>query len=172
MNRAGTGLRTLFAMLLVAAIAGCSAERGAERDAQAVLVDEAGVAIGGYDVVAYFVENRPVAGSAEHAMKWNGANWWFSSAANRTAFAADPEAYAPAYGGWCAYGMAQGYAAETDPVNGWTIHEGRLYLNWDAEITADWRADKAGYLQRSEANWPDVRDQLGDGSATVYWHES
>ena len=85
-------------------------------------------------------------------------------------FVAAPEKYAPAYGGWCAYGVAEGYAAETDPVTGWTIDDGRLYLNWDVEVSADWRTDKAGYLKKSEPNWSTVQTQLQEGGATVYWH--
>ncbi len=164
-------LLTLSVVLLSVILVGCGQGSGDAAIAGPVLTDADGVAIQGYDAVAYFVDNRPNQGSPEYGADWNGARWWFSSAENRDLFLSDPESFAPAYGGWCAYGMAEGYAAETDPVNGWTIHEGRLYLNWDAEITADWRADKAGFLKKSEAQWPEVEGQLQDGSATVYWHE-
>ncbi len=97
--------------------------------------------------------------------------YWFVSEEALQAFKKDPEKFLPEYGGWCAYGMAEGYAAETDPVNGWTIHEGRLYLNWNAEVSEQWNADKKGFLEKSEAQWPTVNRQLSQGTATVYWHD-
>ena len=68
--------------------------------------------------------------------------------------------------------MAEGYAAETDPVNAWTIHEGKLYLNWDAEVAREWRSDVESLLLQSESNWPEVRGGLLDGTAQIYWHDS
>ena len=163
-------VRTLtpILLLLAAFITGCAQ---ADRDAGVVLATPAGVAIEGYDPVAYFTVGSPTRGEPGFALQHAGATWWFASAEHRDLFESDPEKYAPAYGGWCAYGMAEGYAAETDPVNGWTIHEGRLYLNWDAEISSAWNAERAQYLEKSEANWPEVNRQLDQGSATVYWQE-
>ncbi|MFT7177557.1 MAG: YHS domain-containing protein [Halioglobus sp.] len=157
-------------LVLTLVFTGC-ADTDSSRPAGEVLVDELGVAIEGFDTVAYHLADTAVQGQSDYATQWNGATWWFSSQTNRQLFIAEPEKYAPAYGGWCAYGVAEGYAAETDPVNGWTIHEGRLYLNWDAEVSADWRTDKAGYLKKSEPNWSTVQTQLQEGGATVYWHE-
>lgn len=152
-------------------LTGCGSGSPSGRVAGDILVDEQGIAIDGYDPVAYFLSDQPAQGMAEHSLEWGGATWWFSTAENRALFVASPESYAPAYGGWCAYGMADGYAAQTDPVNGWTIADGKLYLNWDAEVTAEWRADKAAYLKQSEAKWSTVREELRAGKATVYWHE-
>lgn len=164
-------VRALAAALVLSLVfAGCGGS-DSDRPAGEVLVDELGVAIEGFDPVAYHLVDTAVQGLAEHTAQWNEATWWFSSDANRQLFIAEPEKYAPAYGGWCAYGVAEGYAAETDPVNGWTIHEGRLYLNWDAEVSADWRTDKAGYLKKSEPKWSTVQKELQEGGATVYWHE-
>lgn len=163
--------RILWLTVVVSLVlAGCQEEQS-DRVAGEILVNEQGIAIEGYDPVAYFLVSQPRLGKAEHSAQWNGATWWFSSAENRDLFVASPEAYAPAYGGWCAYGMAEGYAAETDPVSGWTVADGRLYLNWDADITSQWRADQANYLQRSEAKWSTVQRALRSGEATVYWHE-
>lgn len=167
MIKRSMGLCGLLCLWLV----GCQ-DAATERVAGEILVTDQGVAIEGYDPVAYFQSGGAVLGSVEHSAEWDGATWWFSSAENRNLFVQSPDAYAPVYGGWCAYGMADGYAAETDPVNGWTIHEGKLYLNWDAEITAEWRADKNELLQQSEANWSTVRDELRLGKATVYWHDN
>src|SRR5262245_15678225 len=94
----------------------------------------AGVALKGYDPVAYFTENKPVKGLSEFAYEWMGAEWYFSSAANRELFMANPEKYAPQYGGYCAYAVSRGHTADISP-NNWKIVEGRLYLNngWFAE---------------------------------------
>ena len=123
---------TPILLLLAAFLSGCAQS---DRNAGVVLTTPAGIAIEGYDPVAYFTEGQAVPGKPEFSLRHDGATWLFASAEHRALFESDPEKYSPAYGGWCAYGMAEGYAAETDPVNGWTIHEGRLYLNWDAEIS-------------------------------------
>ncbi|MDX1431980.1 MAG: YHS domain-containing (seleno)protein [Gammaproteobacteria bacterium] len=126
-------------------------------------------AIRGYDVIAYFTESRAVRGSPEHRVEWRGASWLFASAANKARFEADPSAYAPQYGGWCAYGMFKGYAAETDPVNAWTIHDGKLYLNWDADVARKWRGDIPRHVSRADENWPQVEAALEQGEAVVHW---
>ena len=167
----GIARLNILAILFFTLSACGGASTDAPRMAMPVLTDTDGVAIQGYDPVSYFVAGAAQQGSPEYSAEWGGARWWFTSEANRSRFLGDPEQYAPAYGGWCAFGMAEGYAAETDPVNGWTIHEGRLYLNWDADVTSQWRATKESYLERSEPNWPEVKRQLQDGSATIYWHE-
>ena len=112
-----------------------------------------GVAIDGYDPVAYFTAGRPVEGSKEHSFEWEGATWRFASAENRGLFAKEPGKYAPQYGGYCAYAIANGYTADIDP-DAWTIHEGKLYLNYDEKIEAKWRADKASFIAKADANWP------------------
>lgn len=116
---------------------------------------EGGIAIDGSDAVAYFIESAPVAGSAEYELMWKGATWRFSSEANRAAFEADPEAYAPQFGGYCAWAVAEGYTASTVP-EAWTIHEGKLYLNFSRRIQRRWERDIPGNVARGEANWPSV----------------
>lgn len=112
-----------------------------------------GLALDGYDPVAYFEEGRPVPGSKAFTHAWSGATWRFASAAHRDAFAAAPERYAPQYGGFCAWAVAHGYTADVDP-EAWKIVEGRLYLNCDKEVQAKWEADVPGHIQRADANWP------------------
>jgi hypothetical protein len=114
-----------------------------------------GVALGGTDPVAYFTEGRPVRGRPEHALIWRGATWHFASAANRAAFEADPRAHAPQFGGWCAWAVAEGYTAPTDP-GAWAIEGGRLYLNFDRRVQRRWERDIPGHIARAEANWPAV----------------
>ena len=112
-----------------------------------------GVAIEGYDPVAYFTEGRPVEGSRAHNFEWRGATWRFASAENRARFVAEPERYAPQYGGYCAWAVAHGYTAGIDP-EAWTIHDGRLFLNYDKAIEAKWRADMAAQIVAADAAWP------------------
>ena len=116
---------------------------------------EGSVAIDGTDTVAYFTEGGPRAGSPEFATFWNGATWQFSSAANRDLFEADPTAYAPQFGGYCAWAAAEGYVAPTVP-EAWTIHDGRLYLNFSRRIQRRWERDIPGNIARGNANWPAI----------------
>ena len=112
-------------------------------------------AAGGYDVVAYFTEARPVVGSASFQHAWKGANWRFASAAARDAFAADPERYAPAYGGHCAWAASQGYRASGSP-HAWRIVEGRLFFNYDARVHRLWEGNIPGFVESADRNWPGI----------------
>lgn len=112
-----------------------------------------GVAINGYDPVAYFTENRPVEGSAAHTERWNGVIWRFASAENRDLFAADPEKYAPQYGGYCAFAAAKNQFAKTEP-DAFTVHEGKLYLNYDQGIKRRWDGDKEAFIEAANGYWP------------------
>jgi len=117
-----------------------------------VVVDAQGVAIGGHDVVAYFTEGRAVPGSEAFEHRWNGAIWRFASAEARDRFAADPEAFAPRYGGWCAWAASEGRLARGDPLV-WRIVDGRLYFNCSAQAQARWEADLEGAIARGDAYW-------------------
>ncbi len=111
-----------------------------------------GLAVHGYDVVAYFTDGRPVRGTTAFVHRWRDAEWRFATAAHRDAFAADPERYAPQYGGFCAYGVAQGAQVDVDPT-AWRIVDGRLYLNIDHSVQRRWQQDIAGYIRQGDANW-------------------
>ncbi len=113
------------------------------------------LAIGGYDAVAYFTEGRPVEGSKAFTSAYKGAQWRFSSAANQAKFDADPTAYAPQYGGYCAYAVAQGDTVSARPEL-WTIHRGKLYLNYSRDVNQTWRADMEAYIEQADANWPEL----------------
>jgi YHS domain-containing protein len=114
-----------------------------------------GVAVGGYDPVAYFMQGKPVQGSNDITLQHGGATWRFASAENRAAFEADPAKYAPQYGGYCAYAVSQGHTAKAEP-DAWTIHDGKLYLNYDKNVQAMWEKDIPGYIKKADANWPGV----------------
>jgi YHS domain-containing protein len=116
-------------------------------------LESGGVAIKGTDPVAYFLEGRPVPGKPEHGLDWQGARFLFASAANQERFAADPERYAPVYGGYCAYGVSRGYLVKIEP-EAWTIHEGRLFLNYDLAVRDTWLEDVPGYVAKADAEFP------------------
>ena len=118
----------------------------------------AGVAIKGYDPVAYFEDRKPVKGDAAYAYQWMGATWRFSSAAHREAFMKDPDRYAPQYGGFCAYGVSEGHTAPVDP-EAWSIVGGKLYLNHDKKVREDWRKDTDGRIRKADQNWPKLAGQ-------------
>lgn len=117
-----------------------------------------GVAIHGYDPVAYFTDHSPVKGSKNFTATFEGATFYFASAAHRDEFKADPAHYAPAYGGFCAFGTAQGHKAPTEP-QAFTIANGKLYLNYNDDVMKTWRQDIPGYIQKANDNWGDVRQQ-------------
>lgn len=112
-------------------------------------------AIKGYDPVAYFKEMKAVEGSQEFLFEWKGANWYFSTKENLNAFKEDPEAYAPQYGGYCAYAVSQGYTYRTNP-EAWKIVDGKLYLNYSAGIKKKWEANQTEFIQLANGNWPNV----------------
>lgn len=114
-----------------------------------------GFALGGTDPVSYFEEGRPRRGSADHRAQWNGAIWLFADERNRDRFLADPEAFAPQYGGWCAWAAARGYAASTTP-DAWAIVDGRLYLNYSRRIHRRWEANRESDIRDADANWPNI----------------
>jgi YHS domain-containing protein len=117
-----------------------------------------GVALRGHDPVAYFSDNKPLKGSPEHQAEYKGSTFHFASKANRDAFVADPAKYAPQYGGFCAYGMASGYKAATDPA-AFSIVDGKLYLNYNRDIQTQWRADRPGFIDKANGNWPAASKQ-------------
>jgi len=119
-------------------------------------VDSSGLALKGYDPVAYFSEKKPVPGKTEFTVRHEDATYRFASAANRDAFAAAPAKYAPQYGGYCAFGMASGYKAPIEP-DAWTVAEGKLYLNYSQSVRRQWSSDVPGYVRKADANWPTVR---------------
>jgi YHS domain-containing protein len=119
----------------------------------AINIDWKGVAIKGYDPVAYFTMSKPVKGDKDHVVNWMGATWRFASAGNRDLFEKDPEKYAPRYGGYCAYGVANNYLVKIDP-KAWTVYEGRLYLNYSLDVREQWKGDIPGNIMKADDNWP------------------
>ncbi len=118
----------------------------------AVFVD-GGVAIRGVDAVAYFTQSERIDGTAEFTAEHGGAVWQFSSAENRDLFVAEPEKYAPAYGGYCAYALSLGAHKVTTDPDAWTIVDGRLYLNKTLRMRTLWQGDIPGRIEKADANW-------------------
>ncbi|MEO6624931.1 MAG: YHS domain-containing (seleno)protein [Burkholderiaceae bacterium] len=109
-------------------------------------------AINGYDPVAYFTVGKPVKGQDTLAYEWMGAKWKFSSQANLDLFKGNPEKYAPQYGGYCAYGVVQDALIKVEPEQ-FTVRDGKLYLNYDADIQAKWLKDPAGFIKQADAKF-------------------
>ena len=112
-------------------------------------------AIKGYDPVAYFSQGEPAKGRGAHSHEWMGATWYFANAENRELFAAEPEKYAPQYGGYCAYAVSQGYTAKIDP-DAWKIVDDKLYLNFSLKVQKIWEEDIPGYIAKADVNWPKI----------------
>ncbi len=112
-------------------------------------------AIEGYDPVAYFTEEQPVKGKDEYSFEYNGGVFKFASAENLALFTANPEKYAPQYGGYCAYAVSEGYTAKIDP-DAWTIVDDKLYLNYNQSIRKRWSKDIPGRIAKANENWPKV----------------
>jgi YHS domain-containing protein len=115
-----------------------------------VFADSEG-AIRGYDPVAYHTEGMAVKGDPAYSFEYNNAEWHFSSAENLALFQANPDRYAPQYGGYCAYGMSKGYVVSTDP-KAWTIVHDKLYLNYSLSVRDTWLDDVPGHIAKADSN--------------------
>lgn len=129
----------------------------------AAIFTEDGIAIRGTDPVAYFTEGRPVQGVQDYAYEWQGVTWLFANAKHQDLFANDPEAYAPQYGGFCAYGVSQGALVSIVP-EAWAIVDGKLYLNVSADVQQLWQEDIPRYISQANQNWPRLTSQNSQGN--------
>jgi YHS domain-containing protein len=111
------------------------------------------LAIKGYDAVAYFTEGKAVKGKKEHSFEWQDAVWRFASREHLEQFQADPEKYAPQYGGYCAWAVSQGETADIDP-EAWKIVDGKLYMNYNQKIQKQWEEDIPGFIASADEQWP------------------
>jgi hypothetical protein len=121
-----------------------------------------GLAVHGYDVVAFFTNGAPMLGDDRFATVHENATYRFASQANLDAFQADPSRYAPAYGGFCAYGVSVGKKFDGDPRY-WKIVDGRLYLNLNRDIQENWLEDVAGNIRKAENKWAEIRNTAAKG---------
>lgn len=129
-----------------------------ERATAALNVDAKGIALKGFDPVSYRAPSGPVQGKPEFSARHDGATYLFASAANRDAFKAGPDAYAPAFGGFCAMGVALNKKLDVDP-HLWRIVDGKLYLNVHKGAQTRWLEDPKGNIAKAAANWPSIKDK-------------
>ena len=123
--------------------------------AEPLVFQRNGLAISGYDPVAYFTEGGPVAGDAAFQTLHDDAIFQFASAENLAMFEADPLAFAPQYGGYCAFAVSRGYTAKTEP-DAWSIFQDKLYLNFSKAVRARWALNKRANVAAADENWPSV----------------
>ncbi|QBK30008.1 YHS domain-containing (seleno)protein [Roseitalea porphyridii] len=147
--------RRAFLALGGGALATALMAAGARKARAEKLNLDGGVAIKGHDPVAYFVSGEAVPGDPAITADHDGATYRFASAENRQTFLAEPGRYAPQYGGFCAYAVANGYTAPIDP-EAFTVHDGKLYLNFSKGVRSRWERDIPGNITRGDANWPSL----------------
>ena len=148
-------VRHISVLLVSVMITACAATPG--KVSQTEPVDELnlqhGVALKGYDPVAYFAEAEPTPGNPAISYQWQGANWLFSTREHRTAFMADPAHYSPQFGGYCAFAVSRGTTADADPHQ-WAIVDGKLYVNNNAIAKRFWDQDRPANIVAGDTNWP------------------
>ena len=136
-------MKTILSVVTLLILIACSSGKS---NSEIFIVD--GKAIRGYDAVAFHNEQKAVQGNESFAHDWNGATWQFANASNLNLFKADPGKYAPQYGGYCAYGTAEGHKAPTETET-WTISDGKLYFNYNNEVKDLWMKDQDAYIKKS-----------------------
>jgi YHS domain-containing protein len=123
-------------------------------------LDKNGLAIQGYDPVAFFTDGKPAKGNPEFPARHNGALYYFASKEHRDVFQADPAKYEPAFGGYCAYGVSRNKLVEIE-VDAFQIVDGRLLLQYSKGVRADFNKDTKGNLSKADANWPALVEKKG-----------
>ena len=117
-----------------------------------------GVAIKGYDPVAYFKQNAAVKGDKRYAYSWQGTEWYFANAENMNAFKAQPDKFAPQFGGFCAYGVSEDHKSPTEP-EAFTIVNDKLYLNYNLKVREMWRKNTDERIKQGNTNWATLKDK-------------
>ncbi len=149
-------LRTLIAAAMIAAgpVAISAPAAFADKD-PIYTAKRSNLALQGYDTVAYFTAGEPTKGSADFSTTHNGAEFRFASEENLNLFLGDPEKYAPQYGGYCAWAVAQGKTAKGD-ARRWAIVDDKLYLNYNKGIQKKWDKNRSGFITNANEQWPTV----------------
>ena len=144
--------------LLVVCVAAAAASCSKASKFAAINTDGSGLALKGFDAVAYFAVNNAVEGDQKYEFVWNGAKWLFSNAENLERFKADPAAYAPQFGGYCSYAVSKGYTANGDP-KAWKVVDGKLYLNYNPEVKQMWEKGEHENILKAETNWIEFKSK-------------
>jgi YHS domain-containing protein len=143
---------------LAGPVAVTSAVAGVPGSTSAINVDAHGLALGGYDPVAYFDTGKPTHGAETISASYAGARYLFASDAHRNTFLRDPKKYLPEFGGFCAVGTSFGEKVDIDPETGKVVN-GKLYVNNGAKAQGIFDKDTSGTITRAEHNWPAVKDK-------------
>jgi YHS domain-containing protein len=149
-------MKSFFLLLLL--LAGIPAFSQTQKSLQNL--DKKGMAIQGYDPVAFFTQNKPVKGLASFASRYKGAKYLFASADDKAAFDANPAKYEPQFGGFCAFGVSEGHTAPVK-IEAFQIVNGRLLMQYDLSIKDQFNRDQAGNLQKADNNWPALVEKKG-----------
>ncbi|WP_231465420.1 MULTISPECIES: YHS domain-containing (seleno)protein [unclassified Pedobacter] len=118
----------------------------------------AGKAIKGYDPVAFFTQSKAIKGADSLSYQWKEAIWLFSSMENQNAIKANPEKYAPQYGGYCAYGCSEDHKAPTQ-TDTWTIVNDKLYFNYNGKVKEMWMKDQKQRIESADEKWPAIKNK-------------
>lgn len=129
-------------------------------NAQEIFTNDRGIALDGYDVVAYFTEGKPVKGRSDFTATYKGATWYFASAEHRDLFTAKSSAYEPECGGWCAWGVAEKNSKFPVDPNTFKVSDGKLYLFYNGPMgdgkfnsLEPWNKDEKRLMKSMEMNW-------------------
>jgi len=155
-NRIRNSITTVQSALLALVLGGVSVTQAGTL----INVDKSGLAVKGYDVVAYFSDGKPVKGDPKFASTYGGGTYYFASAEHKTMFDKDPAKYAPQFGGFCAYAVAKNMTAKIEP-DAFQIVDGRLLLQYDRSIREKFNQDTNGNLAKADANWPGLVSSKG-----------
>ena len=148
-----SNLRNWVVSVLMLVVPAASGRAQTSASKVLVNVNRQGVALQGYDAVAFFTDSAAVRGVPAQSARHGGATYYFATAEHRATFLAAPEKYVPGFGGFCAYGASQNHPAPVE-ISTWQIINGRLILNYDAGVQRKFNQDQATYLSQAEANWP------------------
>lgn len=144
----------IFVLVIAAAIGACTVEN----TSLGINTSADGLALRGYDTVAYFAAENAVKGDAKYEYVWNGAKWLFSSEENMKAFQSNPDAYAPEFGGYCSYAVSEGYTADADP-EAWKVVDGKLYLNYNQKVREKWEEKQTERIENGKTNWQEFQEK-------------
>ncbi|GGI72460.1 YHS domain-containing (seleno)protein [Shewanella gelidii] len=140
-------MRSLFISIsLLILLAGCTSLGNQP------IYNDNGVAVNGYDVVAYFTESKAVQGNPAFTVRYNNINWLFSNEKHQQLFSSNPQQYVPQYGGYCAYAMSDGFVVDTDP-NAFTVYQDKLYLNYSLSVRDNWLDNRNRFIAEADIHW-------------------
>ncbi len=139
-------LTTLLLPLILFIMAGCTSLN------KHPIYNNEGYAVSGYDVVAYFTDNKAVKGDRQFQTEYQGTQWLFASQQHQQLFEQSPERYIPQYGGYCAYAMSSGFVVSSDPL-AFTVFEDKLYLNYSLSVRENWLENKHQFIKEADEHW-------------------